>query len=261
MKKYLILFFLFIQLNLFSQKEGAVICFGAGYSTYIDQFEDLNSFIDSYNLMNAPSTTEPFNNFSMIPGHGLKISGGGWTKHAFYYFGFGRSYFSQASEIKYGLQGHGIKMKIYMWDMFGDIGLKLGPVNLGLTLSGHARRSVINSYSIYADGTKSLGYDNPLNGIYRSTLYMPVGFGAVLAFQYKFLKLEARVEKLHSFRNNYPENTYAYFDYTEAKSYGNEYLPRDVYNWNADNPVRADFNKGFNASLNLYFMIFPYDKK
>lgn len=253
-------------LNGQTQNSGLVIL--GGYQASGTKTADLNRFVSSFNAYYHGVIPSPLSEYKMVQSHGYNVGGGyrylNRERTTFSFFGgyaFASAFNRNSATFANGIgMDFAHKMRDHQIFLETGVGIK-GVVFINACLDFMFRKTSLRSATVYQDGTKSIGGEYDINGMYTGTTnaFAPgisVGgrvwnfflTGRVL-YTLPFLKTPLYLTDYSAWRyrsHNFPQ------DFGEFIA--------DVDGSNQENGINANNYNGLLIQLNLEFMI-PFGKK
>ena len=173
-------------------------CYGPLFETSIFNVKskEMDSYFSSFNLANQPNLAQEVNGFTPTGAFhwGFEITSIGM------HLGVKFNRFNSAAEAKFN-DGSSRSLELTQKSWLIPIGFSyytdndILNFNIGMNIGLGIQNTKLTSFKIYPDGTRSMGYDDYLNGIYlsNSAIAVPeitVGVGRVVylytSFAYQF---------------------------------------------------------------------------
>lgn len=193
MKKILFILFFGASLTVKSQN---ILGAGVGLDVMAGETDELNTFVKTFNNYYGSSLSKPLKNFGLTKGYSFTAGGyldtysfvlGAWISRG-NMFQKSKAVFTDNREVE--MVQHLAKTTLYT-----DYGWWAGDnVIISGTLAASLWRNDLRIYSIYSDGTKSIGNDNFLNGIY-SSYSASFDFGLNVSLVFEPIKIDIRALK------------------------------------------------------------------
>lgn len=223
----------------------------------------LNSFMDSYNSYYSVGMKDPFDHFGSLPSWGMgygvdlinwNLGGGG----IYFRSGILISHAKTSSSAKiWNNYSNEIILKMNDWRVPFDFGVNIkGVASLFLASDFTFRKTELEMWTIYPDGSRSIGNEFDINGVYTA-LHPIFNLGVGAAF--RVWKLTIPVRLTYGF-NLFNEVRVPLTDY-DANEYRSNDFPRDFSLWlnslvgaNPENVVYKDEITGMHFSIGIKYL-------
>lgn len=229
---------------------------------------DLNTFVSTFNTYYQGVIPVPLKSYSLFPSHGFNI-GVGYrffkrerTAPSLYIgYAYAQTMTKNRAVFQNGIgYDFGLKMRDHLVYIEGGVGIK-GRVFVNACADFLIRKGTMRSATVYQDGTKSIGTEYDLNGMYTgSTVAFAPGISIGARVWHFFIngRLLYSIPMLKStlYLTDYSVMRYRSHDF--PKDFG--VFINDVSGSNQENGIKADGLNGLLLQVNLEFMI-PVSKK
>lgn len=254
MKNKLFLLLFLLSTSFTANAQLAFMCsFEGGFGGSTVKTNELPVFLASYNTENTGLTRS----FEMKQGlatgkyfHFMIGMGGDITKMT---LGFGRYLVTtSANEARYA-DGSGRDIRTEIKDASTEIGIRtdIKKLTVGFNMVISLRTVSIYSEYIFADGSKSMGFDHSLNGVYDNFNFGP-GLGLNIGYRVlPYVYIVAKADYIFAVGKSHPEY-HTFDDLQDFRTLMPDYLPRDVAEYSV-NPFNGINNSISNDIHGLRF--------
>ncbi len=269
MKKNLFLLLLLLTVSATSRAQlGFLFSAEAGLAGSTVKTEELPVFLTSYNNVNSGLTQQFGMKQGMAKGNYYHFMLGIGGKECMMTLGLGRYLITtNPNEARYA-DGTGRNISTEIRDASTEVGIRFQKKKFvaGFQFVISIRTVSIYSEYVFADGSKSLGFDHTLNGVYDNFSFGP-GFGINLG--YKLLPCIYLVAKAdYIFRTGKAHPEYRQYDDLQDFRQEQNYLPRDLNMYVTDpyngtgNSISNDI-RGLRFGIGLQFLLstFEFEKE
>jgi hypothetical protein len=218
---------------------------GMGFDVMSGNTNELNTFVESFNTQNVSLLSEPLNKFGLTKGYSFS-AGGNFDTYSFVIGAwFSRANMFQKSKATF-VNNTGIEVvqHIAKSTLYTDYGWWVGDnVIISGTIGASLWRNDVRVYSTYADGSKSIGQESSLNGIYQA-YNASFDLGLNISVVLEPVKLDFRILKDYKFTAS------QLLDVSAGKGINDQHIPIDFSknSFSEDNRMSGNFS-GFYFSL------------
>lgn len=253
--KLFLLLFLFAGTYSANAQLSFIFSSEAGFGGSTVKTKELPVFLASYNEVNT-GLSKPFEmKQGMATGtyfHFMVGMGGEKTKMT---LGFGRYLVTTSPNQARYADGTGRDISTEIKDASTEVGIRTDfkKLTVGFNLVISLRTVSIYSEYVFADGSKSMGFDHSLNGVYDNFSFGP-GLGFNVGYQVlPKIYIVAKADYIFASDKSHPEYK-QFMDLQDFRTFIPDYLPRDVNEY-ANNPFNGIDNSISNDIKGLRFGI------
>ncbi len=200
----------------------------AGVAGSTVKTNELPVFLTSYNSVNSGLTQQFVMKQGMAKGNYYHFIAGIGEKQCMMTLGLGRYLVTtNPNEARYA-DGTGRNISTEIRDASTEVGVRFQKDKFvaGVQFVISIRTVSIYSEYVFADGSKSLGFDHTLNGVYDNSAFGP-GLGFNFGYRlFPCVYLVAKADYIFRTAKKHPE--YHQFDDLQDFRSGQNYLPRDL---------------------------------
>jgi hypothetical protein len=230
-----------------------------GYGMGSTKSKEVGIFLEAYNNYYASQgLTAPFDPDMGLAGgrfYHIGVAAGGEEFKA--YMGMGQyKLTTRANEARFS-NGVGRDIKVELKDFDCDVGFRAekGPIVFGGQVDIILRNTSIYSWYVFKDGSKSLGGDHSLNGIY-SDFNLGAGIGLTAGIKIAVVYVLFKADYIGQIdQKSHPE----YHQFHDFEYFTDNYIPREIGGSTySDNAISNDI-KGWRFGISLEILLGEMD--